>query len=88
VKKCSSKNRKEFLFFSSISLIELFANCSESKDNASVGRMVSGSMKVMWCSVSKWFYDTSIGIATRAVRCGSFVKEGLGVLKVLSYRGT
>jgi hypothetical protein len=22
--------------------------------------------------LSKWFYDTSIGVATRAARCGSF----------------
>jgi hypothetical protein len=34
-------------FFPSISLIELFTNCSESKDNAFVGRTVSGSMKMM-----------------------------------------
>jgi hypothetical protein len=37
--------------------------------------------------MSKWFYDTSIGTATRAVRCGSFVGEGSGIPDV-SYRGT
>jgi hypothetical protein len=28
----------------------------------------------------KWFYDTFTGTATGAVRCGSFVREGLCVL--------
>jgi hypothetical protein len=32
--------------------------------------------------MSKWFYDTSTGIATRAVHCGSFVGEGLGLSNV------
>jgi hypothetical protein len=31
--------------------------------------------------MSKWFYDTSIGTATRAARCGSFL-EGLRFLKL------
>jgi hypothetical protein len=31
------------------------------------------------CQMSKWFYDTSTGTATRAARCGTFVGEGLGV---------
>jgi hypothetical protein len=37
--------------------------------------------------MSKWFYDTFTGTATRAARCGSFVREGLGVSDV-SYGGT
>jgi hypothetical protein len=36
-------------------------------------------------SVSKWFYDIFIGATTGAVRCGSFVGEGFGLL-VVSYR--
>jgi hypothetical protein len=38
--------------------------------------------------LSKWFYDTSTGTATRAACCGSFVGEDLGVSDVLSYGGT
>jgi hypothetical protein len=34
--------------------------------------------------VSKWFYDTFIGAATRAAHCDSFVGEGFGLL-VASY---
>jgi hypothetical protein len=34
--------------------------------------------------VSKWFYDTSTDAATGAVRYGSFVEEGFGLL-VASY---
>jgi hypothetical protein len=30
--------------------------------------------------ISKWFYDTSTGTATRAARCGSFISEGLSRL--------
>jgi hypothetical protein len=37
--------------------------------------------------ISKWFYDTSIGTATRVAHCGSFVGGGLGLSDV-SYRGT
>jgi hypothetical protein len=37
---------KRFLFFASTTLIELFANIPEWKDNASFERTVSGSMKV------------------------------------------
>jgi hypothetical protein len=32
--------------------------------------------------MSKWFYDTSTGAATGAARCGSFVREGFGLLVV------
>jgi hypothetical protein len=35
----------------------------------------------------KWFYDTSIGTVTRAVRCDSFIREGIGLSDV-SYGGT
>jgi hypothetical protein len=38
--------------------------------------------------MSKWFYDISIGTATRAAHCGSFIGEGLGVSDALSYGGT
>jgi hypothetical protein len=34
--------------------------------------------------MSKWFSDTSIGAAIGAARCGSFVREGFGLL-VASY---
>jgi hypothetical protein len=34
--------------------------------------------------MSKWLYDTSIGVATGAVRCGSFVGKSFGRL-VVSY---
>jgi hypothetical protein len=34
--------------------------------------------------MSKWFYDISTGAATGADRCGSFVREGFGLL-VASY---
>jgi hypothetical protein len=37
--------------------------------------------------MSKWFYDTSTDITTRAARCGSFVGKGLGISDV-SFRGT
>jgi hypothetical protein len=33
---------------------------------------------------TSWFYDTSTGAATGAVRCGSFIGEGFGLL-VASY---
>jgi hypothetical protein len=32
--------------------------------------------------MSKWFYDTSTGTANKAVHCGLFVGEGLGVSDV------
>jgi hypothetical protein len=32
----------------------------------------------------KWFYDTSIGAATGAVRCGFFIGKGFGLL-IISY---
>jgi hypothetical protein len=38
--------------------------------------------------LSKQFYDTFAGTATRVAHCGSFVGEGLGVSNVLSYGGT
>jgi hypothetical protein len=37
--------------------------------------------------MSKWFYETSTGTATRAIHGGSFVGEGLGVSDA-RYRGT
>jgi hypothetical protein len=40
----------------------------------------------MWY-LSKWFYDTSTGTATRAPCYDSFVGEDLGISDV-SYRGT
>jgi hypothetical protein len=30
--------------------------------------------------LSKWFYDTSIGVATGAARCGSFVGGSFDLL--------
>jgi hypothetical protein len=27
----------------------------------------------------KWFYDTFIGVSTRAARCGFFIGEGFGL---------
>jgi hypothetical protein len=30
--------------------------------------------------LSKWFYDTSTGVAIGAARCGSFVGERFGLL--------
>jgi hypothetical protein len=35
--------------------------------------------------MSKWFYDTFTGTATKATCCGLFVREGLGIPDV-SYR--
>jgi hypothetical protein len=32
--------------------------------------------------LSKWFYNIFTGAAIRAVRCGSFVRKGFGLLVV------
>jgi hypothetical protein len=40
-----------------------------------------------WTPRSRWFYDTSTGVATGAARCGSFVGGGFGLL-VASYEWT
>jgi hypothetical protein len=46
VMKCSSSSTKWSIIFASITLLlELFVNCSESKDRTSIGETVSGSMK-------------------------------------------
>jgi hypothetical protein len=46
-KKCSSSSTKETFIFPSITFfMELFVNCSESKENSSVGRTASGSINV------------------------------------------
>jgi hypothetical protein len=36
--------------------------------------------------LSKWFYDTSIGVATGAARCGSFV-GGAQIAQGVGYQG-
>jgi hypothetical protein len=66
--KCSSESRKGFLFFASITLIELFVNCSELKNIACIGRAVSGSLKAIECNEAKLVltYDLQQGyIATK-----------------------
>jgi hypothetical protein len=45
---CSSSSRKWLVVFASITLLlVLFINCLESKDRASIGEIVSGSVKAM-----------------------------------------
>jgi hypothetical protein len=45
--KCPSKSRKGSLSFASINLLmELFVNCSESKDRASFGKTANGLSSV------------------------------------------
>jgi hypothetical protein len=35
---------------------------------------------IPWTMLSKWFYDTSIGVATGAARCGSFIGGSFDLL--------
>jgi hypothetical protein len=56
------------------------AHCGVFMEKEFLSKELSGSM-------SKWFYDTSAGIATRAARCGSLL-ERAWLAQGVSYEGT
>jgi hypothetical protein len=55
-----------------------------SPDPTQAGATCTGCPLEFWTILSKRFYDTSIGVATGAVRCGSFVGKVFSLLVVSS----